>query len=316
MKELSICIVNYNVRCLLESCIRSILDHSEGMKYELIVVDNNSVDNSADMVRQSFSLAKLIVNKTNRGYARAVNQALKRAEGEYVLILNSDTKILHRTLSNTIDFMKANRDAGIVGCRILNPDETLQRSCRSFPSLTNFISENLYLDRLFPRSRFFGRPFMSCFDFNETRKVDVVLGAFMMIRKAMIQQIGLMDDRFFMYAEETDWCYRAVKAGWRIYFYPGAKVIHFGGESVKQNSLSMFIELHKSHHLFIEKYHGNLYLGLVKTVLVVGVFLRVLQFGMIRLLHVLGVRFVESPKDRLSLYWGTLKWYINLKRKS
>jgi len=312
MDTLSICIVNYNVRDLLENCLRSILDNVGGMDCEIIVVDNCSKDGSAEMIQKNFPHAHLIANRENRGYAYGVNQALKKAEGEILLILNADIKILPQTLHKTLDFIKKREKVGIVGCRIRNPNGTLQYSCRTFPSLINFISESFFMDRIFPRSRLFGRPFMTYFDYKRTREVDVVSGAFMMVRREAIEQIGLMDEQFFMYAEETDWCYRAQNAGWKVYFYPGTEIIHYGSESTKQNSLSMFIRLHESHHKFIRKYHGAFYLFLVKSVLISGVVLRAAGFfigGILQRIHKNETRLIG---ERFSLYWNTLLWYLGL----
>lgn len=311
---LSICIVSYNTKTLLKNCLHSILKNSKEVEYEIIVVDNNSQDGSAKMVRECFPQIKLITNKENKGYAQAVNQSLELAQGKFIVILNSDTVILPQSFNKTIGFMRNHKDAGIVGCRLLNPDGTLQRSCRSFPSLLNFLSENLYLHDIFPRSRIFGRPFMSYFDYNENREVDVVLGAFMMLRRTTIEQIGLMDHQFFMYAEETDWCYRANQAGWKVNFYPEAEIIHLGGQSTKQNSIPMFIEAHKSHHKFIRKYHGRVYLLMVKLVLVIGILLRILLFSLATILKSFGLNISSHPKDDLFRYWETLKWYCGFKR--
>jgi GT2 family glycosyltransferase len=311
-KMLSICIVNFNTRELLNNCLHSIYDTAEGIIYEIIVVDNNSSDGSVAMIKQDFPHVILIANNENSGYASAVNQAVNQAQGEFILILNSDTEILPDSLSKTLEFMKKNKNAGIVGCRILNPDETLQRSCRSFPNILNFLSENFYLSDIFPRSRIFGKPFMTYLDYDRIEEVDVVLGAFMMIRRETIEQIGLMDTQFFMFAEETDWCYRAKQAGWKIYFYPGAEIVHYGGGSTKQNVVPMFIEMHKSHHKFIEKYHGPVYLLLAKIILVAGIVLRVFLFSLASLLKSAGVKKVTNPKADVIRYWETLKWYFGL----
>ena len=228
---LSVCIVNFNTRELLKNCLQSIYDTAKGINFEIIVLDNKSSDDSIAMIKQYFPNIILIANNENSGYASAVNQAVNKAQGEFILVLNSDTEILPDCLSKTLEFMKKNKNAGIVGCRILNPDRTVQRSCRSFPGILNFISENFFLHDIFPRSRIFGRPFMSYFNYDRIAEVDIVLGAFMMIRRKTIDQIGLMDTQFFMYAEETDWCYRAKQSGWKVYFIPVPKSFTTAGEA-------------------------------------------------------------------------------------
>jgi len=307
---LSICIVNFNTRELLKNCLQSIYDTSKKINFEIIVVDNHSSDGSVAMIKQDFPRVILIANDENHGYASAVNQGVDQAKGEFILILNSDTEILPDCLSKTLEFMNDNKNAGIVGCRILNPDLTLQRSCRSFPGILNFFSENFFLHDIFSRSRIFGRPFMSYFNYDRLAEVEIVLGAFMMIRKKTIDQIGLMDTQFFMYAEETDWCFRARQAGWKIYFYPDAEIIHYGGGSTKQNFVPMFIEAHKSHHKFIRKYHGPAYLLGVKIILILGVILRICLFSIATLLNLIGFKVTQDPKADLIRYWKTLRWYL------
>ncbi|HEX9934735.1 MAG TPA: glycosyltransferase family 2 protein, partial [bacterium] len=183
---LSVAMVNYNNVGFLESCLQSVMANTTGLRHEIIVVDNHSSDGSVKLVKQQFPRVRLIANQRNAGYGRAINQAVAVARGEFVLILNEDTILLPGAITKTLGFMRARSDAGIVGCRILNPDRSLQGSCRSFPSVWNYASENFFWDRLFPRSRIFGRPYMSYFSYDEVREVDVVLGAFMMVRRNLI----------------------------------------------------------------------------------------------------------------------------------
>jgi GT2 family glycosyltransferase len=273
---LSVCIVNYNTAHLLQNCLHSLPVDRDGasIKLEITVVDNHSRDGSAQMVKTGFPNVRWIANPGNAGYAHALNQAIQSSAGDFFLVLNTDTVIHPGTLEKTVCFMLDHDEAGIVGCKILNPDHSLQRSCRSYPGLSVFFYENAFLDKLFPKSRIFGKPYLSYFNYDRVAAVDVVLGAFMMIRREVIDHIGGFDERFFMYSEETDFCYRTMKAGWRIVFYPGASIVHFGGESTKQESVKMFIELHKSHHRFIAKYHGTFYLIAVKLVLFLGLCIR------------------------------------------
>ncbi len=310
---LSICIVNHNTVCQLYHCLESILvDSLRGViKLEIIVVDNHSKDESAAMVKRYFPGVKLISNSDNLGYAHGLNQAMKASKGDFLLVLNPDTIILPGTLEKTARFMLDHEDAGIVGCRLLNTDHSLQRSCRSFPSLSAFFYENTFLDKIFPRSKIFGKPYLSYFAYDHTELVDVVMGAFMLIRRDVVFRVGGFDERFFMYAEETDFCYRVKKAGWNVFFYPGASIVHVGGESTKQESLKMFLELHKSHRLFITKYHGSAYSFAVILVLFLGLCMR---FEM----HMLGLIFaiVQSKPTTKGLaalrrYGTSLRWYVS-----
>ena len=312
MLDISICIVNYNTKDHLKACLRSIIDDPPMQSFEIIVVDNHSTDGSNTMIRQDFANVEYIYNAENLGYAGAVNQALQKAKGNFIILLNADTLMLPGTLSSMFTFLTQHPSIGIAGCRITYPNGKLQRSCRSYPTLMNLISENFYLDKLFPFISLFNRPFMSDFKYDSTRQVDVIMGAFMAVRRKVIEEIGGMDERFFMYSEETDWCYRTKQSGWEIIFYPDAKIVHSESASTTQNLIPMFIQLHKSHILFIEKYHGRIYKLSVKVVLYLGLILRLIVFSLADQLYKLGSAKCANARDQKIKYWHTVKWYLGL----
>jgi GT2 family glycosyltransferase len=229
--DVSVIIVSWNTRGLLEDCLRSVYEETRSIECEVIVVDNGSSDGSVEMVRRRFPQATLVANRINRGFAAANNQGMAAAVGRYFLLLNSDTKILDRAIEKTVAFADLHPDAAVTGCRVLNPDRSLQPTCFMFPSLLNWLLLSSYLPRVFPRNRFFGREQMTWWQRNDAREVDVVTGCFMLVRRDAIAQVGTMDERFFMYAEETDWCYRMSRAGWKRRFMPEAEIIHVGGAS-------------------------------------------------------------------------------------
>lgn len=309
MALLSIGVISYNTKELLETCLESILNNFPQFATEIIVIDNHSSDGSADMVKNRFPKVKLVVNSSNKGYAIAVNQFLNMSKGQTLLILNADVIILDHAIERTYEFYQLQENVGFIGCKILNDDGTLQKSCRGFPNLMNFLSENFYLYKLFPNIPLFGQVFMTHFNYNSIEKVQVILGAFMMVNKKVIDKIGPMDDRFFMYSEETDWCYRAVKAGFENMFYPDAKIIHLGEQSTRQSSVEMFIELHKSHHKYVDKHYNKLYLLIVKTVLVAGLILRLTLSFLAYIFSGSNIHF-----NKLKRYGMTLLWYFHLKR--
>jgi GT2 family glycosyltransferase len=183
------------------------------------------------MVQREFSQVHLLTNSINRGFAAANNQGINLARGRYVLLLNSDTIVLDRAIEKTLKFADAHPDTAVTGCRLLNPDRTLQNSCFMFPSILNGFLFSSYLYRLFPGSRFFGRELMTWWSRNDPREVDVVTGCYMLVRKKAIDDVGQMDEQFFMYAEETDWCYRFKAKGWKNRFTPDAEIVHIGGGS-------------------------------------------------------------------------------------
>ena len=272
--KLSIIIVNHNTSQLLFQCLNSLVSTTQNIEKEIIVVDNFSKDDSVNMVREKFPQLKLIENKKNYGFAFANNQAVGIANSNLILLLNSDTIILENTIQKTIDFIEQDKDAHIVGCKLLNSDFSLQNSCRSFPTLWNIFTESFFLYKLFPKTKLFGKYHMTYFDYNSVLKVDVVKGAFMLIKKNVIEQIGLFDGKFFMYSEETDFCYRANKNNFNTIFFPDASIVHIGGGSIQSNQI-YFEQIHFSQILFIKKHYKNIYKYLCIFIKVIGILLRV-----------------------------------------
>lgn len=255
--DVSVIIVNWNTKGLLQNCIESVYQQAGDIQYEIIVVDNASSDGSAEMVTTNFGQATLIRNAQNRGFAAANNQGLAVAKGRYVLLLNSDTVVLDGAIAKTVSFADNNPEVAVVGCRVLNADRTLQPTCFMFPSLLNLILSSTYLYKLWPGSRFWGRERMSWWDRKDVREVDVVTGCFMLVRREAFAQVGLMDERFFVYGEETDWCYRFKRAGWKVMFAPVAEIVHFGGGSSRRDKTKMRLQLSGSILLFLRKHKGR-----------------------------------------------------------
>ncbi len=222
-------------------------------------MDNASADGSVAMVRQDFPHVRLMENAENRGFAAANNQGIAVARGRYVLLLNSDTIVLDGAIARTVAFADAHRDAAVVGCRVLNADRTLQPTCFMFPSVLNMLLSSTYLYKLWPQSRLLGRERMTWWRRDDVREVDVVTGCFMLVRSEAIGQIGVMDERFFMYGEETDWCYRFQRAGWKVLFTPTAEIVHLGGQSSRRVRVEMTVQLRLSILRFIRKHHGWAY---------------------------------------------------------
>jgi GT2 family glycosyltransferase len=256
--DVSIIIVNWNTRRILHDCLTSIYKETEAYSFETIVIDNNSTDCSAQMVKTEFPQVLLISNSKNVGFATANNQGIRITRGRYILLLNSDVVILDDAISKVISFADSNCKAGVVACRVCNPDGTLQSTCFMFPSLLNVILSVTYLHKLFPKNAFLGRERIGWFDWSNVCEVDVVAGCFMLVRREAIEQVGLMDDRYFMYGEETDWCYRFKQAGWKVIFAPVAKIIHIGGSSSKQMKPEMTLQLWASILFFLKKYKSRL----------------------------------------------------------
>lgn len=256
--DVSIIIVNWNTREITRQCLRSIYEQTAGITFEVVVVDNASEDGSVEMICSDFPQAILIKNTVNKGFAAANNQGMAVTKGRYTLLLNSDTLVLDNAIAKSIAFADQHPEAAVVGCRVLNLDKTLQPTCFMFPSLLNMVLSSIYLYKLYPRSRFFGREKMTWWDRSDIREVDVVTGCFMLVRKEAIDQVGMMDEDFFMYGEETDWCYRFRQAGWQRLYAPVAQIIHLGGQSSAKVRGEMLVQLRVSIIKFMKKHYGYL----------------------------------------------------------
>lgn len=254
---LSICIVNWNTRELLRACLRSIERYPLAEPYEVIVVDNASTDGSAEMVRAEFPNVFLIANAENRGYAAGNNQALRQARGEFILLLNPDTEMHPDTLQRAIDFLRAHPEVGAIGAKQLYPNGRLQPSLRAFPTPRNLLFEVLGLAKLFPRSRLFAAYRYGWFAYDRPLEAEQPMGTFLMVRRAVVEQVGLMDEAFPLFFNDVDWCYRIKQAGWKIMFVPDVVITHHGGASTRQVRLSAIRESHRALEAFYRKHYRS-----------------------------------------------------------
>jgi hypothetical protein len=256
--DVSIIVVAWNVRELVRECLESTYAQTRGIDFEVIYVDNASKDGTVEMVRTQFPQVRIIENDENLGFIKANNQAIEVARGRYVLLLNSDTLVLDEAIQKTVAFADQNPDAAVVGCRVLNRDRSLQRACFMYPSLLNLVLAATYLYKVFPRSRFFGRERMSWWNFDDVRDVEVVCGCYALVRKAAIDEVGVMDETYFVYGDDPDWCYRFHEKGWRVVFTPGASIVHYGGQTTKQMSDDFLLQLMGTKLLFIRMHRGRI----------------------------------------------------------
>ena len=276
MIDVSIVIVGWNVRDLLRNCLDSVYKQTEGIRYEVIYVDNASHDESIEMVKESFPETIIITNTTNQGFVKANNQGFEIAKGRYVLLLNSDTIILDNAIAKTVAFADSHTEAAAVGCKVLNPDGTPQAiTCFMFPSVLNLLLSSTYLYKIFPKSKFFGRELMTWWDKNEVREVDAVAGCYMLVRKEAIDQIGVLDQRYFIYAEETDWCYRLKENGWKVLFTPEPEIIHYGGQTTKQIAAKFRLQLSGSILIFMKLHRSKLSFLFARILIALFFFLRI-----------------------------------------
>jgi len=272
--DVSVVIISYNVRDFLEQCLHSIQRACEGLQAEVLVVDNASRDSSAQMVENKFPWVQLMANRVNRGFSGANNQAIKAARGRYVLLINPDTLAREDTVESMIKFMDNHPRVGAAGCKILNSDGTLQLSCRrSFPTPWVALSKLLGLGRIFPRSRIFGRYNLTYLDPQQMAPVDALSGSFMFLRRETLQEVGLLDEEYFMYGEDLDLCYRIKQAGWDIFYVPDTQIIHFKGKSTEA-SASTVLDFYRAMHIFVRKHLRRRYLFFLHWFLVMGIAVR------------------------------------------
>lgn len=256
--DVSVVIVNWNTRELLRGCLDSIMKQTRRASCEIMVVDNASRDGSASMCERDFPSVAVIANRINRGFAAANNQGMLRARGRYVLLLNPDTIILDGAIDRCVAYADDHTDIGVLGCQVLEADSQVQQTGFSFPSPWTLFLTLTGLPRLFPGLPLFTKPQMGWWKRDSEQDIDVVSGMFMLVRREAIEHVGFMDESYFVYAEEADWCFRFYKAGWRRVFYPGARIIHIdgGGKSTSQVNVKMWVQLQKSTMIYFRKNLG------------------------------------------------------------
>jgi N-acetylglucosaminyl-diphospho-decaprenol L-rhamnosyltransferase len=256
--DVSIVIVNWNTRDLLRGCLTSLYDSDGDIAYETVVVDNCSSDGSAAMVRDEFPQVHLIESEINGGYAYANNQGLRCFQARYYLLLNPDTVLPPDALQRMLEFMDAHPEVGIAGPKLVMADGELDMACRrSFPTPENSFYKLFGLSRLFPNSERFGQYNLTYLDPDEVAEVDSVVGAFMMVRREVVEEVGCLDEQYFMYAEDLDWAFRAKRAGWKVYYYPEVTVLHYKRQSSQQNKDRADFEFWRAMYIFYRKHYAQ-----------------------------------------------------------
>lgn len=257
--DLSVIIVNWNVSDLLKRCLWSIFQNTDGITFEVFVVDNASADDSVEMVRTEFPQVHLIANRENAGFARANNQGLERAVGAVVLLLNPDTEMVGNTLGALVRVAKEHESAGVIGGQFFNPDGTLQPSVRRFPKLLDHLMILLKLHHLFPGARALARYLATDLDPSAPQTVEQVSGTFMGITRAATKIVGVLDERFFIWYEDVDYCKRVRAAGLTVLYTPEIKIINHGGKSfAKVVALKKQKMMNRSMGQYFKKHHARM----------------------------------------------------------
>lgn len=292
--DLSIITVSYNVRDLLQRCIASVeaaLGRA-GLREEMLIVDNASSDGTPDMLDQyaASEQVRVLASKENLGFSRGNNLAIKQARGRYIMLLNPDTELQPDVLATLIGYMDAHPDVGVVGPRLRYGDGSIQSSRRRFPSLPSLLIESTVLQRLLPNARAVRDYYVADRPDDTIQEVDWLVGACLVVRREAIEQAGVLDERFFMYSEELDWCRRIKEAGWKIVYNPDAEVMHYEGRSSEQNVLARHVYFNNSKLKYAAKYHGRAAALVVRLWLILNFLFLVAEDG---------TKFILSARNRV-----------------
>lgn len=282
--DLSVIIVSYNTKDLLKQTIESVIQTTSNITYEIIVSDNDSKDGSIDMVKDQFPEVLLIENKANLGFSKGNNVAIERAKGRYILLLNSDTVVKENCLEQCVRYMDSNKNIGALGCKVILISGELDHACkRGFPTPEASLYYMLKLHKLFPGNKKLGTYCAAHVGNDEIAEVDALMGAFMMLPKAVIDQIGMLDEEFFMYGEDLDWCYRIKEAGYKVVYYPKAQIVHYKGASSKKKRGKTIYEFHRAMILFYNKHYREKYNPMITLLVYMGVGIRMVLTYMVNL---------------------------------
>ena len=300
--DLSIIIVNWNTKDLLLQCLESVYQTIKRVEMEVFVVDNGSMDGSIAAAKGRFPEVKFIQNEINLGFARANNQALSLAKGRYLLLLNPDTQVKKGAMERLISFMDAHPEAGGAGAQLLNSDGSRQNSIANFPSLATELLNKSLLRWFFP-SVFPGKER----NYPEPIEVDSVIGACMVVKRDAIEPVGLLDEGYFLFLEETDWCYRMRRTGWKIYHVPQAEVYHFQGKGVEMEKKKARVEYYRSLYRFFKKNRGRLQWFILLIGSVIKLVVELVFMGIASLLTFFTIK---KWKNKLSIYAYLMWWHL------
>jgi len=298
--QLSIIIVNYNVKHFLEQCLLSVQKAIEGIAAEIIVIDNNSVDGSQQMLKEKFgNQITFIENHDNPGFSKANNQGIRIAKGKYVLLLNPDTVVEEGTFRETLDFMEAHPKAGGLGVKMLDGEgKFLPESKRGLPTPWVSFYKIFGLAKLFPKNKTFGQYHLTYLDKDETHEIEILSGAFMLMRKEVLDKVGYLDEDFFMYGEDIDLSYRILLGGYKNYYFAGTKIIHYKGESTKKGSLNYVRVFYNAMIIFAQKHFG----GSRKRLFIFTIRIAVYFRALLAVVHRLWTRFSFPAFEALLVY--------------
>lgn len=313
--KLSIIIVNYNVKYFLEHCLHSVEKAVAGIEAETIVIDNHSTDGSIQYLQQKFPSVKFVCSKENVGFARACNKGLQLSSGAYVLFLNPDTIIAEDCFKKCFDFFETHTDCGALGVKMIDGSGNfLKESKRAFPSPLTSLFKLFGLGRLFPQSKVFNRYHLGHLDENKPHEIDVLAGAFMLIKRSVLNKTGGFDEDFFMYGEDVDLSYRIQKSGFKNYYFPGTTVIHFKGESTKRGSLNYVRLFYNAMSIFVRKHYGGTKAGFYNFFIQIAIWLRAALSALFKFIKWIGLPVVDAAIILFS-FWLVKELWIEFVKK-
>jgi GT2 family glycosyltransferase len=307
MPDVSVIIVNWNTKDLLLACIRSILTNTNEVELEIIVVDNASSDGSQEALRQTFPDVKLIQNTDNLGFAKANNIGIRASTGAYICLVNSDVEVKSGCIDRMIEYMSDHADIGIMGPKINYPDGRLQPSCKRLPSLWRYMCEALGLNSIFKKSEFFSNHDMAYFSHDTTCYVDCLIGAFWLVRRSSLNMVGLLDENFFFYSEDTDWCKRFRDHNFKAVFFADAEIVHYHGGSSSRNVSKYYIQLRRANLQFWKKHHGSLSLACLKCIMILQ---QIRRIGLYLFLYMVKQAKRENSMQELKISIRCLQWLV------
>ncbi|MFM2326351.1 MAG: hypothetical protein RIR31_553 [Bacteroidota bacterium] len=314
--QLSVIIVNYNVKYFLEQCLCSVIKACKNIDAEIIVVDNNSTDGSRDFILPKFSTVNFIWNQVNTGFAKANNQALGQAKGEYILFLNPDTIVPEDCFEKCIQFFELHPQAGALGIRMIDgAGKFLKESKRAFPSPLTSLYKLSGLTKLFPKSKVFAKYHLGHLSDKENHEVDVLAGAYIMVPQKIINQTGSFDETFFMYGEDIDLSYRIQKAGYKNYYFAESTIIHFKGESTKKGSLNYVRMFYSAMSLFVKKHYSGSRAGVFNFLIQTGIFLRAVLTVAGKFLQRIGFPLLDAAIIFMSFWCIKFLWNTFIRKE-
>lgn len=301
---ISVIIVSWNARDYLRQCLTSLFNVSANENFEVLVVDNDSTDGSPEMVEKEFPAVSVIRCKTNHGFAKANNIGIQNASGNYLCLVNSDVEFIENPFQILIDYMVSESSVGIIGPKILDSQRNIQRSWMRFPTLWNMFCRAVALDNLAPGSLHFGSYLIKNWKPDNPTPIDVINGCFWFVRKTALKQVGLLDESFFMYGEDLDWCKRFKEKNWQVVYHPGTSVIHYGGGSSANAPVRFHIEKQRAMLQYWHKHHSKYKIPVVFAIMILDHLGRLIT-GIIQLLSPNGrpEKYNKIKRSISTLHW-------------